>query len=275
MKVKLLGSGSWEGIPAPFSNDKVSVGAKWNKKDFRFRPCLEVKNKKETFLIEIPPDIRLISSKFKLYNVNKFLVSHWHFDHLYGLFELQCYSEFVKEIEIYCSHKTAEWIQQKFGHMLKHVKIIELQAYVPVKINGVKITPLPVKHMSSRDTFETEDNTLGFLLEDGKNKIAYMADCCWMPDKTKELIKEIDVAVLEGVYLFEDKINEQHAFYKLKQDPDHMHGEEIIKIAKEINAKKTVFHHISRLTDMNHEQLQEELKKKDETYFIGYDGMKL
>jgi hypothetical protein len=26
---------------------------------------------------------------------------------------------------------------------------------------------------------------------------------------------------------------------------------------------------------MNHEQLQEELKKKDETYFIGYDGMKL
>jgi phosphoribosyl 1,2-cyclic phosphate phosphodiesterase len=275
MEVRLLGSGSWEGIPAPFSNDKVSLGAKWNNKDFRFRPCVEVKNNKGSFLIEIPPDIRLISYKFKLYKVNKFLVTHWHFDHLYGLFELDTYSSFVNELEIYCSHKTAEWIREKFGHLMKHIKIIEMQAYIPMKIDGVKVTPLPVNHMARRDTVETEDNSFGFLLEDGKKKIAYMGDYYWMPQKTKDAIRGIDVLVLDGALLFDSKMRLNHEFIELRKDTDHLHDEDMIKLAQELDAKKTVFHHISRLTDMNHEQLQQKIGKIEKTYFIGYDGMKL
>jgi len=274
MKVRILGSGAWEGIPAPFSNDKVSISAKWNSKDFRFRPCFEVKNKKETFLIEIPPDIRLISSKFKLTKINKFLISHWHFDHLYGLLELHSYSSFINDLEIYCSHEVAEWIRGKFGHMMKHIKIIELKAYVPFNIAGVKITPLPVRHMQN-DTIETEDNVFGFLLDDGRKKIAYMADYVEIPQKTKEAISGIDTIIMDGVYLFGDKIRDDHEFAALKKDPDHMKSEDSLKLAKELNAKKTVFHHITRLTEMNHEQLQEELSKVDKTYFIGYDGMRI
>ena len=58
MKLKILGSGAWEGIPAPFCNCKICESAKKpNSKDNRTRPQILVETEKGQFLIEISPDI--------------------------------------------------------------------------------------------------------------------------------------------------------------------------------------------------------------------------
>ena len=79
MKIKILGSGGWNGIPASFCDCKVCGLAKENpdSKNNRTRPEILVETKKGRFLIEISPDIRLQSTKFNLVNIKDFLISHW------------------------------------------------------------------------------------------------------------------------------------------------------------------------------------------------------
>ena len=108
MKIKILGSGAWEGIPVPFCKCKICRNAKnTDSKDNRTRPEILVETDKGKFLIEVSPDIRIQSSKFNLPNISDFLISHWHFDHMYGLLELHAWSEFVlgKKLKLYCSKK--------------------------------------------------------------------------------------------------------------------------------------------------------------------------
>lgn len=46
LKLNFIGSGCWQGIPAPFCEDKISKKVKWNSKDFRFRTSFFYNNKK-------------------------------------------------------------------------------------------------------------------------------------------------------------------------------------------------------------------------------------
>jgi len=67
-----------------------------------------VESEEGKFLIEISPDIRLQVARHGLTDISDFLVSHWHFDHLYGILELGAWSQFIKKggITIYCSTGT-------------------------------------------------------------------------------------------------------------------------------------------------------------------------
>lgn len=61
MKIKILGSGAWDGIPAPFcSCDVCNVAKKdTHSKNNRTRPQFLVTNLNGGFFIEASPDIRM------------------------------------------------------------------------------------------------------------------------------------------------------------------------------------------------------------------------
>lgn len=90
MKTTLLGSGGWEGIPAPFCLCRVCAKAAQDPfgKEARTRPGLLIETAEGAFMLEVGPDIRVQSTRFGLPPIKHFFVSHWHFDHLYGLLEL-------------------------------------------------------------------------------------------------------------------------------------------------------------------------------------------
>ena len=280
MKVKILGSGGWEGIPAPFCNCRVCNLAKENpnSKNFRTRPEILVETEEGRFLIEISPDIRLQSAKSNLPQIKDFLISHWHFDHMYGLLELDAWSEFIMngKIRLYCSQKTKEWLDKNFAHIPKEIVVI--RQFEKFELFGVKITSLPVYHMFSQDSNLREDeleNTFGFLLEKDGKRIVYLSDYFRIPKKSFELIKNSDVVIMDGTYLFEDNFpnkSEQNFLKTSKGDPDHLHGKDILELAKSFNAKKIVFHSITHLTEKTHEELQ---KLLPENMFISFDGMKV
>lgn len=276
MKLKILGSGTWEGIPAPFCKCKVCELAKRsNSKDNRTRPEILVETEKGQFLIEISPDIRIQSTKFNLPNISNFLVSHWHFDHMYGLLELDAWAEFVlgQKPKLFCSQKTKEWLDQNFRHIPKEVVVVK--PFEKFDLFGIKITPLPLYHMKGRDNDIKENelnNTFGFLLEKNGEKAVYLADYYKLPNKSLELVKDSDIVIADGTYLFEESFPNKPEQNNLKSDPDHLHGKQILDFASRLNAKKVIFHSISHLTEKSHEELQKLLPKN---MFISYDGIEL
>ncbi|MDI6806653.1 MAG: MBL fold metallo-hydrolase [Candidatus Aenigmarchaeota archaeon] len=277
MKIKILGSGGWEGIPIPFCNCRVCKVAKKNlkSKDNRTRPEILVETDKGKFLIEISPDIRLQSTRFNLLPIKDFLISHWHFDHMYGFLELHAWSEFIMngEIKLYCSQKTKEWLDKNFAHIPKEIVI--LKQFQNFELYDIKITTLPVYHMFSQDRDLEEsklENTFGFLLEKENKKIAYLPDYFEIPQKTMSLIKNSDIVIMDGTYLLEEQFPNKPEQNGLKSDPDHLHGKKILELANSLNAKKIVFHSITHLTEKTHEELQELLPKNMK---LSFDGMEI
>lgn len=276
MKLKILGSGAWEGIPVPFCKCKICEFAQKPKsKDNRTRPQILVDTEKGQFLIEISPDIRIQSTKFNLPDISNFLISHWHFDHMYGLLELHAWVEFVlgQKPKLFCSQKTKELLDKNFAHIPKDIVVIK--PFEKFDLFDIKITPLPVYHMNWQDKDVTEEelnNTFGFVLENNGKKAVYLADYYKMPNKSLEIIKNSDVIVADGTYLFEEMFPSKPEQNNLKFDPDHLHGKQILDFVDRLNAKKVIFHSISHLTEESHEELQKLLPKN---MFISYDGMEL
>jgi phosphoribosyl 1,2-cyclic phosphate phosphodiesterase len=277
MKIKILGSGGWEGIPAPFCNCRVCKIAKENpnSKNNRTRPEILIETEKGKFLIEISPDIRLQSAKFNLSSIKDFLISHWHFDHMYGLLDLHTWSEFIMngKINLYCSQKTKEWLDRNFAHILK--EIVVLKRFQTFELYGVKITALPVYHMFSQDKDLKEEeleNTFTFFLEKDNKKVVYLPDYFKIPEKTINLIKNSDVIIMDGTYLFEEQFPNKPEQNGLKSDPDHLHGNQILELANSLNANRIIFHSVTHLTEKTHKELQELLPTN---MFLSYDGMEI
>lgn len=266
MKLTILGSGAWEGIPAPFCSCAVCHEAIKNpgSKNNRSRPQFLFETEHGSFLLEVSPDIRLQSTKFGLPSVTDFMVSHWHFDHLYGLHELLSWmKELQEKPTLHCSIKTKEVIDKEFSYLPLNVNI--LQPFRQFTLFDVTITPLPVYHMFGRDNNIPEDmleNTFGYLFEHNNRRIVYLGDYYRIPRATMEKIQDIDALIADGTYLLTNQ-------YK-NSKPNHMHGDDILHLTRNTHAKAVYYHSISHLTHRTHEELQKALPP---SHFISFDGM--
>ncbi|MBS3105057.1 MBL fold metallo-hydrolase [Candidatus Woesearchaeota archaeon] len=275
MKIRILGSGAWEGIPAPFCKCKVCELAKEypNSKDHRTRPEILVEGDKGKFLIEISPDIRLQSAKFNLPAIRNFLISHWHFDHMYGLMDLHAWSELVlrRKICLHCSKDTSKWLNKNFNHISK--KIIIHKPFESFSLYGIIITAIPVYHMYTKDKNLKEDelnSTFGYILEKNKKKVVFLPDYYKLPAKSLKLCTNADLLIVDGTFLFSESFPKKFFQKMILTDKDHLHGKDIFALIKLLKPKKTVFHSISHLTEKSHEKLQNKLPK---SIIVSYDGI--
>lgn len=125
-------------------------------------------------------------------------------------------------------------------------------SYELFEIDNIKITPISVNHV---------DDTHGFLFEDvntGK-KIAYFSDLYGIPDKTADLVKNIDTIITDATYLESD----------IDDDPTHFQKDQIIPFLEKLSAKEIILTNIGSFQGLTHE----DLVKKLPSYMIAYDGM--
>lgn len=279
MSVTMLGSGCWEGTPAPFCRCNLCRTASKNTLSIenRTRPGFHVRTKEAQFVMEIGPDFRTQTARFNLPKIKDYLVSHWHNDHLFGVFDLHFYAELVlkDKINIYCSKEVAHYIQEHIGYM--PINVIEVKPFNSFYVGDIKITPFPVYHMHNQDDAKKDseiENVFGFLLEHNKKQVAYLADYYKIPDKSLELIRGIDVVIADGTYLFEEKWPNKSLqnMTITENDPDHLHGSAITKLTESLHAKKVVYHSISHLPGLSHDKLQNLLP---DGQLIGFDGIEV
>ncbi len=191
-KITFIGSGCWQGMPAPFSSDKISQSIEWGSKDFRFRTSLHIETShRRTILVELTPDIRLQSWKFNIKKPDAVVVSHWHWDHLFGLLELDYFVE-KNGLLVYGNSITKEWYDQAMAHI--PVDFTVFGSYESFVVDNIKVTPVRVDHVEDTDGFIFED------IDSGK-KFVYLSDFYNIPERTLSLINGADVVTIDATYL--------------------------------------------------------------------------
>lgn len=250
-KLKLIGSGCWQGVPAPFGDDVISKNVEWDSKNFRFRTSLSIETEnKKNIIVEATPDIRLQSWKFNLKAPDAVLISHWHWDHFFGLLDLDWFVE-KNGLTVYGNKVTKQWYNEKMNH-LKGIDFKIFSSYESFSIDNIIITPITVNHVEDTD---------GFLFEDKntKRKFAYLPDLNGIPNRTTKLTTEIDAIIVDATYLESD----------LSDDPTHLHKNELVTFLKSLKAKEIILSNIGSFQGLTHEDLESKFPQ----YTISYDGL--
>ncbi|HEX5322593.1 MAG TPA: MBL fold metallo-hydrolase [Capsulimonadaceae bacterium] len=251
MKITVLGSGTSHGVPmigcdclvctSPYSRNK------------RNRPCLLVTTDDGgQILVDTPPELRLMATRFKVNHVDAVLFTHSHADHVFGLDDLRAYNFLQEEpIPLYAEKNVLEDIQRVFQYCFvptqlaggkPNLELKEIEPGRPLTLGGLCVLPMRVFHGS-----------LPILAFKFGEKAAYVTDVSEIPDETWEKLKGLDVLLLDAV--------------RRRPHPTHYHMEKALEVVAELKPKRTFFVHLSH--DYDHEATNAELPDGVE---LAYDG---
>lgn len=170
-----------EGFVIKHANDFLAVDPYLS--DYVDKNCCEFVKWKRLYPAPVKPE--------KLNFLSAVLCTHSHFDHadpwtLPKIAEVNPQTKFViptPEVKTICSYG------------IKPENVIPAIAGKLIKIGGFSITPVPAAH----EVFHTDENgffkELGYIIDDGKNRIFHAGDMC-MDKGLPELLKNIDIAIL-------------------------------------------------------------------------------
>lgn len=214
--------------------------------------------------MEASPDIRLQSVRWNIPAVRDFVISHYHFDHMHGLYELHTFLKHLPQpATVHCSARTAEVIQRELGHLPLSAHVVHpFESFI---LYNFTITPLPVYHEYAVDdalSAEALENTFGYLIECEGQRVAYLADYYRVPERVVELIYGIPILIADGTYLGTDE------FKATKRN--HMHGNDIFSFLQRCGAQTNYYHSISHLTQKKHSELMALLPP---SHVATHDGM--
>jgi len=251
MQLTMLGVGSSAGTPM--------IGCQCNtckspdKKNYRTRcsSVIELDNGK-VILIDTGPDLRQQALREGLSQVDAVLYTHTHADHLHGIDDLRSFCQIQRsQIPLYGSPEAMRHIADKFGYTLREaynfwdLPILKTNSVTtPFYLFDQLIIPIPVKHGNS--------DIYGYRI----GNIAYITDVSAIPEGSLELLKGLDVLLLDCL--------------RYDVHYSHINLEQSLKYAGLIGADKTYLIHMTH--EMEYGTLSSRLPSG---IFAGYDGLKL
>ena len=187
MKLQYMGSGSAEGVPAPFcACDNCRRIRQLRGHDIRRRSGLCVN---DTVLIDFPPDIgaSVLATGVDLSRVTDVLITHSHHDHL-AITEL-----FLRDPVEYCqvapdAEPLRVWGNEGVKRVMDAIAPLETHGtdyldYRPIthfdrfQVSGMEVTYLPARH-------KPNEKSGFYLLEDGRVRALYAHDTGVFLDET-------------------------------------------------------------------------------------------
>lgn len=185
MELTLLGTGCAQQVPV-FGCDCVVCAKARVKPTLRRKPCSAMlRYQGETTLIDA--GLPTLESQFTAGEIQRFLLTHYHMDHVQGLFPLRwgC----GNAIPVYGPPDP-----DGCDDLYKHPGILAFQPPLsPFKshqFGDLRVTPIPLNH--SKITF-------GYLLQSPNRTIAYLTDTLGLPADSALFLasKEIDLLVVD------------------------------------------------------------------------------
>ena len=226
MRLTLLGTGNAAGMPLYGCNCVRCIEVQ-ETTALRRGPAhalLEVANKR--YLIDA--GMMDIADRFPAGTLDGIFVTHFHPDHVQGLFHLRW--GIGDKIPVY--HPTDN---EGCADLYKHAGILDFQVqkkYEAFELGGVKITPLPLIHSKP---------TIGYLFEYKSQRVAYLVDTKGIPSRAEELLNngnQLDALVVDTY--FQPGIENQN----------HNNLDDTLALHKVIGPKKTVMTHIGHDFDV-------------------------
>ncbi|MFN3345428.1 MAG: MBL fold metallo-hydrolase [Chloroherpetonaceae bacterium] len=252
MKITLLGTGTSQGIPVPMCTCKVCAST--DSRDKRLRCSALVETNGLSILIDTSIDFRQQMLRAGVKRIDAVLLTHHHFDHLFGLDDIRAYSTAQQQfINLYTCPQSEQEVLARFGYAFG--KAENLKWGLPaLKMNVV------------REPFKLHDSLEVVPIEVGHGKIniygwrignfAYLTDCKTIPEPSYALLKNLDVLVIDCL--------------RYTAHPTHASLPETLAYIERIQPKRAYLIH------MSHEVMHAELESKLPDHIrVGYDMMEI
>jgi pyrroloquinoline quinone biosynthesis protein B len=268
MKVMVLGSGQDAGIPQTGCDCKVCTKAKKDSKFRRWGPSIAIFDEKSVYLVDASPDLKYQMDMLQ-YIINEngripisgIILTHAHYGHISGLWQLGRETIEEKNIPVYCTSKMMKLLMENYPFNLlvqsKNIDLKEIKEKIEIDFGGFSCTPILVPHRNE------VANTVGYSILAHK-KLVYVPDIDRWTEQILREIKSSDIALIDGTFFSRD---ETPRFSEVPHPPIS----ETLEIFKDIDSE-IYFTHINH-TNVINKNGKEKKSIESKGFKIAYDGM--
>ncbi len=251
MKVKILGTGTSQGVPVIACNCAVCQSTDPNDKRLRAAALIEVDG--VNIVIDAGPDFRQQMLRENVNDIDAILITHEHRDHIAGLDDVRAFNFMnQKPVDIYAEKRVQKVIKEEFFYSFEENKYpgvpqINLHELTnePFEIKGVKIIPIQVFHYKLP--------VFGFRIGD----FAYITDANYISEEEKEKLHGTKYLVINAL--------------RKRKHVSHYSLSEALELINELSPKRAYITHISHQMGLHH-NVNEELPQG---ISLAYDGLRL
>ena len=250
-----LGTGTSTGVPVIGCDCDTCLSE--DPRNTRTRSSILLSTPDITLLVDSGPDLRQQALREGLRSIDAVLYTHGHLDHVTGFDDLRAFC-WHREAPL-PMHATADCmaiLKSMFGWAFAegntHRGYVKPDPRIidgPFSFGELRVTPLPVEHASVE--------TIGFLFEHPAcRSLAYIPDVKRIPDRTLELIRGVDILIVDSLGPF--------------QHPTHFSNEEALSAIEACGAKSAWLTHLAHKNE--HSELDASLPHHIRA---SHDGLKL
>lgn len=251
MKFTLLGTGTSTGVPSIGCGCETCTSD--DSRDKRLRVSVLVEHEGMTALIDTSSDFRQQALRQGIKHLDAVLITHCHADHIFGLDDIRPLNFRHGALGVYANKRAWRDIRRifqyifepsHFGGGLPQVNPHIVEHNAPFCLGpGLRVTPVEVIHGRLP------------VVAYRFNDFAYLTDLSEVPPASLELLRDLDVLVLDCL-----RVTPPH--------PTHLWLERALEYVAELRPRRTFFTHIAH--DIKHARDSRLLPAGVE---FGYDGL--
>lgn len=229
MKITLLGTGTSQGIPVPLCGCETCTSD--DARDQRLRVSAFVQTGNLNLLIDTSIDFRQQMLRSKVARIDAVLLTHHHFDHLFGLDDIRAYNQVQQAaIPLYTSPQCEPEVRTRFGYAFaagcREYGLPELEMHAVTE-------PFLIEKDGQRTEVIPVEVGHGKLIIYGYRigGFAYLTDCKTLPDTSLEKLQDLDVLVIDCL--------------RYEPHPTHSSVEETLAHIERIKPRRAILIHMS------------------------------
>jgi phosphoribosyl 1,2-cyclic phosphate phosphodiesterase len=258
MEVIFLGTGTSQGVPMIACDCAVCTSP--DPRNHRTRSCIHVIMDGLHVQVDAAPEFRLQCLREKITQMDLFILTHGHADHVVGMDDLRRFCDLRggTAMTVYTTEEGMVRIRAIFPYTIAERPVSKGYA-------AFNLQPMPAALELPQGTIRSTllphggINTLGLIFEERSSarKFAYYNDCKRIPEEGMALARDADIVVLDGLR------PELHS--------THMNIDEACAAATAIGGKATYLTHLTHLVE--HEEWTARLAAQGVQ--LAYDGLRL
>ena len=248
-EITFLGTGTSNGIPVIGCD--CAVCRSTDPRDRRTRTSALVRYGGLDLLIDTATELRSQALAHDIRRVDAVLMTHAHADHTGGFDDLRRFNELRQQhLPVYANPGTAAMLRERYAYTFSDLypfyggkpDLILHEIDGPFAVFGHAIIPVPVLHGRLPIT--------GFRFAD----LAYVTDAKDIPDTSLELLRDLDVLVLNAL--------------RERSHPTHLSISEAVEVIQTVRPRRAFLVHLSHET--SHAEAQRLLPDGIE---VAWDGL--
>jgi phosphoribosyl 1,2-cyclic phosphate phosphodiesterase len=257
MEVIFLGTGTSQGVPMIACDCGVCKST--NPRNQRTRASIHVEMDGGHIQVDAAPEFRLQCLRENIRQVDLFILTHGHADHICGMDDLRRYCDLLGGTAL-----TVYSTEEGMGRVLAMYPYAMAERPIAKGYAAFKLLAMPERLELDAGTIDATLlphgglNTLGLVFTERSSgkRFAYYTDCKRVPRAAIDLARGADAVVLDGL--------------RPQPHPTHMSIDEAIATGREIGGRSTWITHLTHLND--HDELAAELPAG---FAPAYDGLRI